>query len=118
MKLFKDKRNTIWNEICDELSFKQFKQTMGDDYRSWLSKAERAKQVSKSKRVHELADQLTQECASIANEYTWFQGVPFEKTELVKTLIHAHVVATQEYDHESSEEIEDYLFELKHCKIA
>lgn len=113
MKLLRDKRKTIWDAVVEHLSLKQLEQTMGDDYRSWISKAERVKQVSKSKRVHTLADQLLAECSRIAREFTWFQGIPLERTELVRTLIHAHVVAVQEYDHDSADEIEEYLFELK-----
>jgi len=113
MKLLRDRRATIWSEIVDLISLKQLKQTMGDDYRSWYSKAERIKQVSKSKRVHSLSDQLTKECQRIATEFTWFQGIPLEKTSLVRALIQAHIVAVQEYDHDSAEDIEEYLFDLK-----
>jgi len=115
MKLLRDKRNSIWTEIVEHLSLKQLGQCMGDDYRSWYSKAERVVQVSKSKRVAKLANDLRNECHRISKEFTWFQGLPLERTELVTTLIHAHIVATQEYDYESVEDIEDYLHELKYA---
>ncbi len=115
MKLLRDKRNTIWTEIVDLINLKQLEQTMGSDFRTWMSKAEQVKRVSKSRRVHALADSLLSECSRIQREFTWFQGLPLERTELVKTLIHAHIVAVQEYDHETVEDIEDYLHELKYA---
>lgn len=115
MRLLRDKRSTIWTEIVEHLSLKQLEQCMGDSCRSWNGKATKVQTVSKSKKVHALANKLLEECARIAREFTWFQGIPLERTELVKTLIHAHIVAVQEYDHESAEEIEEYLFDLKYC---
>lgn len=47
----------IYNELVDLLSLKQFMPLMFGDM-SYRSKAERAKRVSKSKRVHELANQI------------------------------------------------------------
>jgi hypothetical protein len=47
----------IYNELVDLLSLKQFMPLMGGNM-SYRSKAERAKRVSKSKRVHELANQI------------------------------------------------------------
>lgn len=113
MKLLRDKRHLIWTEIVDLINLSQLRQTMGDDYRTWYSKANRIKQVSKSKKVHKLADALLTECQRISRDFTWFKGVPFERTELVMTLIKAHIVAVQEYDHETADDIEDYLFDLK-----
>ena len=45
-------------------------------------------------------------------KHVWFQGVRLPRTELVRALIHAHVIAIQEFDHDGAQEIEDYLFEL------
>ncbi len=115
MKLLRDKRAAIWGEIVELLNLRQLGQTMGADYRTWLSKASRVKQVSKSRKVHRLADQLIAECNRISREFTYFQGLPFERTALVKALIHAHVVAVQEYDHDAAEDIEEYLHELKYA---
>jgi len=115
MKLLRDKRASIWNEIVDLITLKQLSACMGDNCRSWVGKATQVQCVSKSKRVHALAKQLIAECNRIAVEFTWFQGLPFERTELVETLIHAHVVATHECVHEAVEEIEEYLHELKYA---
>lgn len=115
MKLLRDKRHTIWSEIVELINLRQLRQTMGSDFVTWVAKANRVKQVSKSKRVHLLADSLLNECSRIQREFTWFQGIPLERTELVKMLIRAHVVAVQEYDHDSAEDIEDYIHELKYA---
>lgn len=112
MKLLRDKRKSIWDEIVDLLTLSQFEKCM---FIPWTEKANAAKRVSKSKRVHALADKLLGECSRIQREFTWFQGIPLERTELVKTLIHAHVAAVHEYDHDSVEEIEEYLFDLKYA---
>lgn len=115
MKLLRDKRHAIWSEIVELINLRQLRQTMGSDFMTWVTKANRVKQVSKSKRVHLLADSLLNECSRIQREFTWFQGIPLERTELVKMLIRAHVVAVQEYDHDSAEDIEDYIHELKYA---
>lgn len=47
----------LYRELVDLLTLKQFTPLMGGDM-SFASKAERAKRVSKSKRVHDLADQI------------------------------------------------------------
>lgn len=115
MKLLRDKRASIWSEIVELINLRQLKACMGDDARTWVGKATKVQCVSKSKRVHVLARALIAEVNRIAREFTWFQGLPLERTELVRTLINAHVVATQEYDHEAVEDIEDYLHELKYA---
>jgi hypothetical protein len=46
------------------------------------------------------------------SNFTYFQGMRLRKTELVKTLLHAHVVAVQEYDHYTAIELEEYLTEI------
>jgi hypothetical protein len=46
------------------------------------------------------------------NNFTYFQGMRLRKTELVKTLIRAHIIAVQEYDHYVAIEIEEYLTEI------
>lgn len=47
----------FYNQLVDLLSLRQYKPLMFGDM-SYKSKAERAKRVSKSKRVHALADQI------------------------------------------------------------
>ena len=47
----------LYNQLVELLSLKQFMPLMFGDM-SYRSKAERAKRVSKSKRVHELANQI------------------------------------------------------------
>lgn len=47
----------LYRELTDLLSLSQFKHLMGGDM-TFKSKAERAKRVSKSKRVHALADAI------------------------------------------------------------
>lgn len=113
MQLLRDKRASIWTEIVDLISLKQLQQCMGDEARTWVARATKVKCVSKSKRVHQLADQLIAEVNRIAITFTWFQGLPYERTQLVKSLIHGHIVAVQECDHETTAEIEEYLFELQ-----
>ena len=115
MKLLRDKRAQIWSEIVDLISLKQLEQCMGDNCRTWVGKATQVQCVSRSKKVHTLAKQLIAEVNRIAVEFTWFQGIPLQRTELVRTLIHAHVAAVQEYDHEAAEDIENYLFDLKYA---
>lgn len=112
MKLLRDKRHSLWGEIVDLLTLSQYEKTMGGDM-TWYSKAFRAKEVSTSKRVHKLANALIAECERIARDFIWFQGAPFERKELVITLIHAHVIAVMERDHDEAQDIEDYLWELK-----
>jgi hypothetical protein len=50
--------------------------------------------------------------------YTWTHGYLVPKTELIMTLIRAHIKAVQEYDHYGADEIEEYLLELceRHAK--
>lgn len=97
----------LYNELVELLSLKQYKPLMFGDM-SYRSKALRAKQVSKSKRVHALADQIIE----LAPRTTWFMGIELPANDLVKTLIHAHVVAVQEYDHYKSGVIETCLIAL------
>lgn len=47
----------LYDQLTELLSLKQFQPLMGGEM-SYVSKAERAKRVSKSKRVHALADQI------------------------------------------------------------
>jgi len=47
----------LYDTLVDELTLKQYTKLMGGSMDYW-SKALRAKQVSKSKRVHLLADQI------------------------------------------------------------
>jgi hypothetical protein len=115
MRLLNDKRSSLWTAIVALISLKQLTATMGDDFRTYVAKAEQVKRVSKSKQVHALANQLLAEQARISRTYVYFQGIPLERTTLVETLIHAHVVAVQEYDHEEAEDIENYLFDLKYA---
>ena len=46
-----------WSWISDKLSMKQFDQCMGLSY---VDKAKMAKRVSKSKRIHQMADRLVE----------------------------------------------------------
>ncbi len=112
MRLLRDQRKFLWDEIVELISLKQLEQVM---FLTWHEKATAIKIVSKSKKVHALADKILSENARISREFTWFKGVPFERTTLVKELIYAYVVAVQEYDHESAEEIEEFLFDLKYA---
>jgi cell division protein FtsB len=54
----------LYSTLTEILSLKQFTTLMGGDM-SYKSKAERAKRVSKSKRVHCLADQIIELYAQI-----------------------------------------------------
>lgn len=115
MKPLNDKRPKIWSEIADLLTLSQLSRCMGDNCRTWVGKATMAMTVSRSKKVHKLSKDLINEVNRIAAEFTWFQGIPLERTELVETLIRAHIVAVHEHDHDAAAEIEDYLFELKYA---
>lgn len=44
-----------------------------------------------------------------AARVTWFQGYKLPRTDMVKELIYAHVVATQEYDHVTEKLIREFL---------
>lgn len=115
MKALTDKRPALWSAIVELINLRQLEATMGD--LAWVSKADAVKRVSKSKRVHDLANQLLVECARIARTQTWFQGQRLPRTELVRTLINAHVVAVHEYDHEAADDVEEYLFEIAHQAV-
>lgn len=100
-------QRALYDEMIELLSLRQYKPLMFGDM-SYKSKAERAKRVSRSKRVHTLADQII----ALHNKTTWFRGFEFPNNELIKTLIHAHVVATQEFDHHKADVLETCLVSL------
>lgn len=110
MKLIKDTRRQIWDEIFERLTWNQVQgMPIGA---TWLAKAAFAKKATKSKIIHQLCDKLTAHDEEIRRNITYFQGFRLPRTELVRTLVNAHVVAIQEYDHEAAEDIEEYLFEV------
>lgn len=109
MQRLTDQRTNLWTAIVESINLRQLEACM---FKTWHEKTVAVKRVSKSKRVHALADQLSAECARIAREQTWFQGSRLPRTELTKTLINAHVIAVHEYDHAEADDIEEYLFEL------
>lgn len=79
---------------------------------TWLAKAAFAKKATKSKTIHALCDKLSRHDEEIRRQITYFQGFRLPRTEVVKVLINAYVVAVHECDHDSAEDIEEYLFEL------
>jgi hypothetical protein len=111
MKLIKDQRNAIWTQIFDKLTWKQVQSMpMGA---TWLAKASFARKATKAKAIHALCDQLSAHDEQVRRSITYFQGMRLPRTsQLVRELVHAHVVAVQEYDHDSADEIETYLFEI------
>ena len=50
-------QKSLWSQICEHLSFSQYTKTMGGDM-LYVSKARVAMRVSKSKKVHALANRL------------------------------------------------------------
>jgi hypothetical protein len=116
MKQLTDSRSQLWSAVVELINLRQLSACIGSDFASWASKAQQVKRVSKSKRVHALADQLLAECKRVAQTQTWFGGMRLPRTQLVRELIHAHVVAVQSYDHDDADEIESYLFEIGHME--
>lgn len=104
-----DNRKTLWDGIVQLLSLSQLSKTMGDDYRTYQSKALRVKQISKNKTVHTLADQLLDRCKILQKQVTYFQGMALPRNAIVKELVQQHIIAVHEYDHTKADKIESVL---------
>ena len=114
MKILRDTRASQWSAIVDRLTLSQLNKTMGDDYRTWVAKANRTLQITKSKTIHDLCHKLLKTCEQLQVSTVYFQGLALPRTTLITALIHAHVIAVHEFDHDTAEDIEDYLFDLGH----